>query len=321
MAESAVRWVLAFDGSCGACRRVSEVVFEAAEGKLEVLPLAHAEVRQWRARSQGSSAEWAPTLLRVDSSQVRTWTGPGMVVALVRRLGVRSAVRVLRALGEQHHDSTATESPGSAGLARIGRTQFLRLGAGVTVATGLLVKGVAPAWAQAQDASSAQAWVAANRDRLPVTYEEVAAHPMAYRRAIVQALTPAQRSQLWVEHVRRFRAAHPGLSGEKAAAVNRAEKAAATVSVFEQGPGHTALSDLHRQAVNALGPDQAAVLLSRLGAPATGTARQLPDCECSSLQDLCTGNRNCQPRDDVCTRTEGGCGTFWARICDGLCFD
>jgi hypothetical protein len=242
-----------------------------------------------------------------------------MAVALVRRLGVRSAVRVLRALGELHDGSAAAGSPESAGLVRIGRAQFLRLGAGVAVATGLLVKGVAPAWAQAQGASSAHAWVAANRDRLPLTYEEVAAHPMAYRRAIVQALTPAQRSRLWVEHVRRFRAAHPGLSSEQAAVVNRAEKAAATVSVFEQGPGHTALSDLHSQAVDALGPDQAAVLLSRLGAPATGTARQLPDCECSSLQDLCTGNRNCQPTDGICTKTESGCGSFWVRMCDGLC--
>src|SRR5882757_1299577 len=56
------RWVLAFDASCGTCRQISGVAGEACDGKLEVLPLADANVRQWREQSLGVDAEWAPTL-------------------------------------------------------------------------------------------------------------------------------------------------------------------------------------------------------------------------------------------------------------------
>jgi len=79
--------VLAFDATCGTCRRISGAVEQACEGRLEVLPLADLDVRRWREETLGVDAEWAPTLLRVGSERVRAWTGPAMAAPLVRWLG------------------------------------------------------------------------------------------------------------------------------------------------------------------------------------------------------------------------------------------
>jgi hypothetical protein len=95
-------------------------------------------------------------------------------------------LRVLGALGqlrEQVHESL-TSVDGSQTLSRKG---FLRLGAGATIAGGLLFTGVAPAFAE-QRRSAAALWVAANRDKLPQTYQAITAYSLDYRQAIYRAL-------------------------------------------------------------------------------------------------------------------------------------
>ncbi len=108
MNAMAARWVLAFDASCGTCREVSRAVARACDGRLEVLPLSHDAVREWRAQAVGSSSQWAPTLLRVQDGRVRAWTGRAMGLALVRHLGPRGTMNVLRALGRLRHDDEET---------------------------------------------------------------------------------------------------------------------------------------------------------------------------------------------------------------------
>lgn len=39
-------WVLAFDASCGTCRKIPSAVADACVRKREVLPLLHPDVRQ-----------------------------------------------------------------------------------------------------------------------------------------------------------------------------------------------------------------------------------------------------------------------------------
>lgn len=306
-----VRWVLAFDGSCGACRRISDAVFDVCDGKLEALPLAHFEVARWRSLCGRSPARWAPTLFRVQGPQVRSWTGARMAVALVGRLGIRSTLRVLRALGELRGGGAAPLDP-----RRMGRAQFLRLASGAAVAAGLLVKGVAPAWAEGENAASARAWVRANMDRLPVDYHDLTARPIAYRQAIYEALVPAQRSRLWVAHVRRFRAAHPVLTGDQAAVVDQAEVVAGRVSVFEQGARSTELPALRDAATRAFGPHQAAALLATLG-PTTAAPRSRPECQCNTVHVYCWNT--CRRDMNNCVRSNIGCGTFYAYPCDGMC--
>jgi hypothetical protein len=78
--------VLAFDASCGVCRDASRAVALRCDEKLELMPLAHPDVRRWREQSLGSRAAWTPTLIKVQAGDVRAWTGPAMVIALVRAI-------------------------------------------------------------------------------------------------------------------------------------------------------------------------------------------------------------------------------------------
>ena len=100
MSSGGSRWVLAFDDSCGKCRAMSRAIERACAARLEMMPLAHPDVRKWREQSLGSRAPWVPTLIRV-ADEVRAWTGLAMGIVLVRHLGALSTMRVLEALGRQ----------------------------------------------------------------------------------------------------------------------------------------------------------------------------------------------------------------------------
>jgi len=146
------RWVLAFDASCGTCREISRLVAHASEGKLEILPLAHTDVRLWRERSLGSQPPWRPTLIRIHGSDVRAWTGAAMGIRLGRRLGIPLTIRLVRLLGqlsrpEHNYSSEQTNIDQSI----MGRAQFLRLGTGAMVAAGLILAGRTPALADGED--------------------------------------------------------------------------------------------------------------------------------------------------------------------------
>lgn len=102
---------------------MSRAVARACDGKLELMPLSHPDVRQWRKQSQqnlGRQAVWAPTLIRVRAGDVRAWTGPAMGIMLVRYLGLRSTMRVLEALVEQRPacDKRTSDQTGTRGQKR-----------------------------------------------------------------------------------------------------------------------------------------------------------------------------------------------------------
>ena len=96
--------VLAVDGACARCRAVGATVGAAISGTvgpdLEMLPLADYRVAAWCAES-GVAGD-GPTLLEITPTAgddlVRAWTGPALVPAMVRRLGVRRAARLGAAL-------------------------------------------------------------------------------------------------------------------------------------------------------------------------------------------------------------------------------
>lgn len=323
--ESEVRWMLAFDASCATCRAVSSIVFNACAARLEVVALGRADVRAWRASALGPDAPWAPTLLKVTTEagdlgeaparsasdgreSVRAWTGPSMTYQLLRRLGPRATVRVLRALGEARAGTTT--SPAGTGASR---AQFLRVAGGLAVASTILFKGGTPAFAQGQDAAAADTWVEAHAGRLPTTYADVTALPLAHRRAVHAALPPAARSRLWVEHIDRFRAAHPQLTARQTTVLERARTTAADPATFQRRllarPQH---SDLTESAIAAFGKEQAVQLLATLG-PSEALAQ---DCSCSSFSDACIFS-DCI--GGGCTISDGGCGQFWIWDCDGTC--
>ncbi|GAA2359300.1 bacteriocin fulvocin C-related protein [Streptomyces cuspidosporus] len=204
--SSESRWVLGFDASCSRCRAITHAVENAVGDVLETLPLANADVQRWRDESLGPDAPWLPTLIRIEDGYVRAWTGPAMGLRLLTRLGPAGAFKLFRTLGELRHSDRRQEP----GRNLTDRRRFLRFGAGLGIAAGIVLAGRAPALAD--EAGRAHAWVAANKDRLPKTYAEFSKYSMSYRRAIYSELGPSDRSGLWAEHVTQYRRAHLELS-------------------------------------------------------------------------------------------------------------
>ncbi|MBV9379284.1 MAG: bacteriocin fulvocin C-related protein [Streptosporangiaceae bacterium] len=333
MRDTTERWVLAFDASCGTCNRISVAVAEACGGKLEVLPLVHRDVRQWRERAGAAAREPVPTLFRVRGEQADMWTGPRLGLHLMGRLGPASTARVLRALGALDGSDLAGEAAGA--RAGIGRKDFLRLGTGAALAASVLLVGKTPALAGARDATSqAHAWARLNKDKLPQTYDDLARYPLAYRRAIFVELPAAQRSKMWCEHLASYRASKgAGLSQGQVKVLDSATRLARDHATFtSRSPGRIqrekALSELREAAITAFGNEEAKALLATLG-PVQASLTPLagcPGCECSTQDDYCWPAHCCPSDCGTSARTcwcsppdSGGCGTFYSYDCNGMC--
>lgn len=309
MNYTTVQWILTFNASCGTCRAISERIAQACDGKLEVRPLTDANVERWRKQALGPQAPQMPTLLRIadHETDVQAWTGAAMGLMLVRRLGLQSTTRVLAALerlrrGEE--DNTATA---------IKRGQFLRLCAGGAVAAGMIILGKTPAFAIRENRveAEARAWVVANKDRLPQTYDALITHPLTYRKTIYRALTPDVRSQLWQEQFQRYRAAHPTLTTQQEAVLNRFQELA-------RANGATLNKADEQAATDAFGKSEAYAIFCTLGPHSTASSLRPADqvCNCTVGHDWCS--------DTSCHMTscaiEGGCGVLWSYDCNGLCW-
>lgn len=322
IAEPTQRWILAFDASCGTCRSISRAVEEAGGGRLAVLPLQHPEVTQWRAVALGDGAPFAPTLLRVHGAgDVRGWTSRRIALPLIRLLGPRATLRVLDALGQLREEAREPLSP-PAPARGLSRKAFLRLGAGATIASGLVFSGAVPAFAE-QRRTAAAAWVANNRTRLPQTHSAFVAFPQEYRQEIYQALSPTQRVGLWREHVAAFRAAHPAPNAGQRRAYEMLERALADDSIcdFDRAEQHAqTLEAIRTTMTTAFGTEQARHLVASLG-PATEAAQRLAQdaCSCSKESDWCgTAPWNCGAAPS-CQRVRR-CGTVYQYECNGHCY-
>ncbi len=303
------RWVLAFDASCGTCRKISGAVAGACDGKLEVLPLAHPDVRQWREQSLGSRAAWAPTLIKIQASDVRAWTGTAMGIALMRHLGPRSTMRVLRALG-QRLTSDQTAMRGQKGIPLLG------IGAGFLAVAGSLMMTKPPSGGGGSE--DPHFWVEANKDRLPRSYDEVITHTIPYRNAILLAVPAEVRAQLWTEHMNRYRAEHPGISADQTEVIDRAVALVSTLFVLGEDVSDE-VQRLEEVAKQAFGRDEARALLSTLGPPDSEVTAQQVLCDCSVRSDYCPDGTGCKPGAGGCETVVDSCGTFRAFDCVGLC--
>ncbi|NYH80647.1 hypothetical protein FHR84_004013 [Actinopolyspora biskrensis] len=294
------RWVLAFDGSCRVCRNMSRAVADACGDKLEVLPLTHPDVREWREQALGASPEWAPTLIRVRSNRVRAWVGIPLGFTLVRHLGPRSTLAVLGALGRIRQ---------TAHRKRLGTLPLI---AGLAVAASLTKLDP---YSGGRNGDDPRAWVEANGERLPQSYGEVVEYSMAYRQAIFNASSAATKSRLWGEHLRQYGATHPDLSEDQERALRRAMDVLGDESLYAQpSPSERdrVLQEL-RDEVNASFGGETQSLIATLGPPDLAPAKA--DCQCSTSSDYCW--MGCVPSDSC--RRVGGCGTGWVYTCNGWC--
>jgi hypothetical protein len=240
-----------------------------------------------------------------------------MALPLIRRLGIRSTARLLRALGSL--PSTRIE-PSSDHL--LGRKGFLKLGAGLAAATGLILTGKTPATAaEAPECVKARAWVEANQHRLPETYADFAAYPTAYRRVIYAELQAETRSSLWIAHLDHSRAARSHLTAQQRMVLDQVTRIAGDPRTFTSNRDtgtdkqFTKLAD---SAIAAFGRTEARDILATLGpAKPTVEASGLPDCECAFFDSRwCWG----ACRTGGCEVLDTGCGALWIYPCDGLCY-
>lgn len=164
------RLVLGFDAGCVTCSELARKVEARTEGKVEVRPLGDPPVRHWREQALGGNPPWVPTLIEIDSGEVKAWTGLRMSIALGRRLGPVISWRVLQALGEVKSARKEIERPLRAGIARgITRGQFLKSVGGTAVAAAALSGGLAAA--TGPSAAAAQPVAAPTSEQLRVQRE------------------------------------------------------------------------------------------------------------------------------------------------------
>ncbi|GAA3741040.1 hypothetical protein GCM10022225_25490 [Plantactinospora mayteni] len=325
-------WILAFDGSCATCRAVSTIVARECGDVLTVKSLGDGDVIRWRSSALGAGAPSAPTLLRVRGDRVAAWTGIRMGVRLAKRVGPRSALRILRNLGEVKN----REAQARTGMAR---KDFLKLAAGAGIAMSILGFNRSPAFGDGAHSSPAEQWVNANLGSLPTDYDKLSAFDPTYRRAIYRALPPPSRKELWVEHLSRHRAEMTSMSADQRRVIDRAialsndEQTFVTPISDEQ---HAVLEEIREAAIAAFGLERARSILAQLGTstPATSPASAdgsasncgvgVPDCNCSCVSDYCAGRfclccGACNNCGTYCCCSDSGCGSLWLYACTGKC--
>lgn len=187
-----------------------------------------------------------------------------------------------------------------------------------------------------------QAWVGGlSSEELGEAAGEIQYYPLAYRKEIMRALTPAQRSAVWRDHLQGYLASRPDLDPNAVIAIDAASALMAP-QAFE-GPSRavrTQIGIVAAQLVEFLGRDETEYLLYRLG-PADGTFASLEplserfanyvrqvmvavarqdDCQCSTSFGCgdqftyCTSEVSCTPDEDWPM-----CGWGWFEECDGVC--
>ncbi|WP_405064364.1 bacteriocin fulvocin C-related protein [Kribbella sp. NBC_01505] len=314
---------------------MSEVVTGVCSGRLEVAPLLRDEVLGWRRQALGSEPRDVPTLIRVDANgQAQAWTGPRMLGRLVRVLGLRDGLLVLRALGVATRPTDSTlpiVEPGQQPApASLGRKDFLKVAVGTAVAASVVIGGRTPkAFATPAD-QQIEAWMARNASNLPTAYREVVALPDGYRHAIYARTPVAVRRRWWADQLTQYRSGLSAPTPEQAAALDRAKAYLNRTDALTR-KADPEIDALGKDFDNAFGPDTAGPLLNQLGplpettpAPSSGAVILVDPytCECSKVSPYCSAPKpTCRDRKGppACQVIVGDCGKFWNYDCDGVC--
>ena len=133
------RLVLGFDARCMTCNGLAQRIEEAVGDRLEIRSLNDPMMRQWRRQALGENAPWAPTLIEVNGSVVRAWTGVRMGAHLAHKLGPAVTWRLAKILGEMRKEGSAERSP----YYGLSRSQFLK-GVGGAVVGMSVLSGTGP---------------------------------------------------------------------------------------------------------------------------------------------------------------------------------
>ncbi|MFY0531479.1 bacteriocin fulvocin C-related protein [Nannocystis pusilla] len=195
------------------------------------------------------------------------------------------------------------------------------------VEAAIVSDDTAPHWAgaipTAEDCDSITAWIAANEANLPVEYDDLIRFPEAYRGRISAALSPAQRTSLWRQHFQAYQDAHPELSAEQAAFIDKA--AAMTSPEFFTGGRRATMAALESEAKMLFPEDRGYGVLARLGLddPSgsinTPAPRAETQCTCATDSDWCDSRWDCKHNANDCVEIKDACGSWNAYHCNGMC--
>lgn len=197
------------------------------------------------------------------------------------------------------------------------------------------------------DAQSASAEWAQSlpEESLAAVARDIQRYPFAYRKEIMARLSPAERAQVWVDHITAYRDARPELSSEQVDALNAAIAAAqdSMLASDETRAVVRANTQLVAERVKELfGAEVADYLLYRLGNKTTlmlanaapwhlkladyvrdtfVVRAEMGDCNCNAefgcdtlSLTWCDGAVSCTIDDRW-----PACGWFWNEVCDGVC--
>jgi len=228
------------------------------------------------------------------------------------------------------------------------QTRRLLLACAVLALLAVPVESVLLAAMRTPDApAAARAWATGlSHESLQDAALHIETYPYFYRRAIMTALEPEQRAQVWRRYLGSYAAAHPEVGVAGRALLTRATLAM-TPEVFDDAPpaDHVAeLAGVFEIGLTVFGRRTATDLFMRLG-PDDGSYAALPiaeraahtvrewmtvharaaDCECSvqfatscdvsgAAGDACSESTGCEP-----SMTWPMCGVAWAAPCNGTC--
>src|SRR4051812_7506991 len=88
------------------------------------------------------------------------------------------------------------------------------------------------------------AWVQFHAEELPQTLDELSAFPIAFRRVIVNFVSPERRTRFWEDHLRTFLGPHSSLNAEQRAFVEDTISQFPEIFAGQRGEGQTKMRAL-----------------------------------------------------------------------------
>lgn len=187
------------------------------------------------------------------------------------------------------------------------------------------------AWApleESDECATIQAWIEANRDRLPSTYDDLSRIPMSYRRRAFATYSPVVKSSLWREHLSRYMASHPSMTLEQQAVMSKAMSILSEELYMSSGEMPQGAADMDQQLIDeakaVFSAKEVGIIFTQLGTtrsliPPTQLAR--PKCDCYTLSDQCwvQGSWTCRYGIVLCDFLPSGCGFGWNDPCNAFC--
>ncbi|MFI6744342.1 bacteriocin fulvocin C-related protein [Nonomuraea sp. NPDC050451] len=225
---------------------------------MDTISLSHDDVKIWCKKALGRDCPWRPLLVEVSPNGIRLWTGLPLMFVLCRRIGPRGAMRLLQALSRLDSANADAQTPvgpisSMTSLLKLSRRLLRKKGADVT-----------------PEVVEMRAWLDENKDVLPRTYDDIVAHPVAYRRMIYSQLSVEEKAALMRDRLAHYVHEHPGLSAQQSTAISTARAIFGDPSLVANPRDVQVRAQLDRArhaVTNAFGEDEAMVILTMFGPP------------------------------------------------------